>query len=123
MLGEEHHGEVRELLWSTRSQYNNLGYALNIPAGTMTTIPKENFYQVEACYNAVLLVVLRRGVTQEKLAEALESRQLKYEQLAQKVRDHTFKTSELFLTISLWNLFQKGHTCVRSCFSVCATAF
>ena len=96
MLSEEHHGEVRELLWSTRSQYNNLGYALNIPAGTMSTIPKENFYQVEACYNAVLIEVLKRGVTQEQLAEALESRQLKYEQLAQIVRNHTFKTCKLF---------------------------
>ena len=96
MLVEEHFKEVRDLLWSTRSQYNNLGYALNIPAGTMTTIQRSNFYQVEACYDAVLLEVLKRGVTQEKLAEALESRQLKYEQLAQKVRDHTFQSCKLF---------------------------
>ena len=123
MLGEEHHGEVRELLWSTRSQYNNLGYALGIPADTMTTIPRENFYRAEDCYDAVLREVLKCGVTQEKLAEALESRQLKYEQLAQRVRDHTFETCELFLAFSPWNRFKKEHTCVPCCFSVYATVF
>lgn len=102
MLGEDHFKEVLDLLWSARSNYTNLGYALGLPVGTMAAIPQSNFYNVDRCFEAVLREVLIRGVTQEELACGLESKTLNYGQLAVIVRNHKFKTSELLLNTNVW---------------------
>lgn len=90
MLGIDHFLDVQQLIWDVRSNYKHLAYALGLLPGDVTAITHTYHYMTDDCFDAVLTKVLNEGVTQEELAKALESKTLRYGQLAQKVRAATF---------------------------------
>ena len=92
MLVEAHFREVQHLIWEIRPNYQNFAYVLGLTPGHVAAIRQTHHSVTDDCFNAVLTEILKRGVTQEKLAEALESKELGYVQLAQKVRAATFSS-------------------------------
>lgn len=95
MLGNEHFLEVQQLIWNARASYENLGIALGLVYVDIVDIKQTHHYNTENCFNAVLVEVLNQGVTQEDLANALESKTVHEGQLAKKVRATTFSSSKL----------------------------
>ena len=94
MLGKEHFSQLQKLLWEVRPDYQNLGYALNLSHADVKSITQTCRHVTDDCFNDVLTEVLKRGVTQENLAKALESKLLHYTKLAEKVRTATFSSSK-----------------------------
>ena len=92
MLGSNNFKEVRELIWEVRSNYKNLGIALGLLPSDINTIVQSSHYDTVSCFDGVLDEILRRGVTKEDLAKALDSQTLRYGQLAQKVQGKTFSS-------------------------------
>ena len=90
MLDGSHLQELQRLLWEVRGQYQNFGIALGLLPGDITAIMSGVQHDAGVCLNAILQEVLKRGVTQEQLATALESCTLGYGQLAKKVRVAVF---------------------------------
>ena len=86
----DHFQQVRELIWDVRAHYTYLGFALGLSPSDLSTIEKSNFFDVGKCFDAVLCQVLMDDLTQEGLARALESKTIKYGQLAKKVRAAKF---------------------------------
>ena len=88
--GMEHFSEVRDLIWDARSSYQNLGYGLSLSPPSVNTIKQSNHFDVEKCFDGILEEVLKNGLSRNKLAEVLESRQLGHTVLAKKVREANF---------------------------------
>ena len=82
-LSSNHLQQVLDLSWEARTKYYNIGLALDLPSDVLDTIEKSNSYKVEAIFTEMIKECLRRGlVTQMKLAEALRSRQVGFENLS-----------------------------------------
>ena len=96
MLGSSNFVEVRQLIWEVRSNYRNFGIALGLLPSDISTIVQSNHHDTVSCFDGVLDEILRRGLTKNQLAEALESQTLRYGQLAQKVRAKTFSSGMSF---------------------------
>ena len=94
MLVGTHFHEIQNLIWEIRSEYQNFGYALGLSSGDVAAIRETHHSNADDCFNAVLKEILKQGVTQEKLAEALESRMLGRVQLAKKVRAAIFSSGK-----------------------------
>ena len=92
MLGSKHFKEVRELIWEVRSNYKNFGIVLDLLPSDINTIVQTHHYDTVNSFSGVLEEILKRGVSKEELAKALESQTLGYGQLAQKVRAKTFSS-------------------------------
>ena len=92
VLGSSNFGEVRDLIWEVRSSYRLFGIALGLLPGDINPIVQSNHYDTVNCFDGVLDEILRRGVTKDELANALESKTLRFGQLAEKVRAMTFSS-------------------------------
>lgn len=110
MLGSSNFVEVRQLIWEVRSNYRNFGIALGLLPSDISTIVQSNHHDTVSCFDGVLDEILRRGLTKNQLAEALESQTLRYGQLAQKVRAKTFSSGMSFQSQSV------NTACVQSDF-------
>ena len=102
----DHFNKVRNFIWDTRSSYQNLAYGLDLSPASVNTIKQSNHCDVEKCFDRILEEILKKGLSRNKLAEVLESRQLGYTLLANEVRAAEF--GRLF--------------CIDSC-SVCEIQF
>ena len=81
---------LRELIWDARNDYRSLAFALGVTHDVVVSMEKNNQNDVERCFDAVLDEVLKKGVTQEDLAKALESKMVRRPLLAQGVHEATF---------------------------------
>ena len=96
ILGSSNFKEVQQLIWEVRSNYRHFGIALGLLPADINTIIQSNHYDTVNCFNGVLDEILKRGLTKDQLAEALDSQTLRYGQLAQKVRAKTFSSGMSF---------------------------
>ena len=106
-LGMDHFNEVQALIWEARPRYQSLAYGLGLSPATVSAIRQDNRDDTEKCFYGVLEEVLKKGVSRNKLAAVLESRQLGYTLLAKKVREAKFGKlllHELYVRYSLLTL-------------------
>ena len=101
MLGSSNFGEVQQLIWEVRSNYRLFGIVLGLLPADINTIVQSNHYDTVNCFDGVLDEILRRGLTKDQLAEALDSQTLHYGQLAEKVRAKTFSSGMSFQSWSV----------------------
>ena len=94
MLGIKHFNVVRALLWDARNDYRDLAASLDVDPVFVSATTQTNREDVVKCFDAVLMEVLKKGVMQEDLAIALESKMVGHGQLAQSVREATFSPSK-----------------------------
>ena len=80
------------MIWEVRSSYRLFGIALGLLPGDINPIVQSNHYDTVNCFDGVLDEILRRGVTKDELANALESKTLRFGQLAEKIRTTTFSS-------------------------------
>lgn len=88
--GVEHFSAVQDLIWDARANYQQLGLSLGFLPGTISAIKQTHHYDTVECFNQVLEDALKKGLSRNKLAGVLESKQLGYGQLAQRVRAANF---------------------------------
>ena len=72
-----HLRQVLGLVWDARTQYYNIGLALDLPPDDIDAIVSGNSYKPNPIFMEMIKECLRRGlVTQEKLAKAVSSPQV-----------------------------------------------
>ena len=103
-LGMDHFSKVRVIIWDARSSYQNLAYGLGLSPASVNTIKQSNHYDMEKCFDGILEEVLKNGLSRNKLAEVLESRQLDYGLLANKVRVAKFGMLLCIAIVRTWSL-------------------
>ena len=80
-------GKVQDTIWEARTQWYNLGLALEITPDTLDTIELANGQNPDRCFRAMLTKWLREHEqpTWSALAEALKSRSVGRSDLAQEI--------------------------------------
>lgn len=86
----DHFYEVRDLIWDARHRYQSLAYGLGLSPASVNSIKQSNHDDVEKCFDRILEEALNNGLSRNKLAEVLESKQLGCTLLAKKVREAKF---------------------------------
>ena len=112
--GTDHFSEVRNLIWDVRANYQNLGYGLKLSPASVNAIKQSNHCDVEKCFDGILEEALKDGLSRNKLAEVLESRQLGYTLLAKKVREAKFGKLFCIATAVVWERRYVNHTALES---------
>ena len=92
MLTMDNFAAVLSAVWPARSQYYNLGLALQVSANDLDAIQKSNAYRVDECFTDMLKLILRgtEGLSQDALADALGSNTVGFGSLACDIRSMTF---------------------------------
>ena len=88
----DHLPDVLKAVWPARSKYYNLGIALRVSADDLDATERSSAYKVDECFTEMLKICLRRseGLSQRRLADALESHPVGYGNLGEKVRSVKF---------------------------------
>lgn len=86
----EHLGLVQNLIYDARSSYKNLAYALGLDPALVTGIEQSKHWVTDECFSEILREVLQSGLSRKKLADVLESKTLRFGQLAKRVREANF---------------------------------
>jgi hypothetical protein len=97
---------IQNATWDARSKWCNIGLGLGIPVATLEAICSSNQGDCERCYTKMLTEWLRRASpkpTWTALAEALRSRSVSMEHLAEQLPPQcefiTPRESESYVTI------------------------
>ena len=81
MLTTAHFPQVRHAIWDARVQYENIGIELGISPDDVQVIKENERGNVEKGFDEVLRRCLKKGISQKKIADALQSKTVGYEQL------------------------------------------
>ena len=89
-----HLRQVLGLVWDARTEYYNIGLALDLPPGDIDAIVSGNSYKPDPIFTEMIKECLRRGlVTQEKLAKAVSSPQVCFTYLSDCILAEKFTTA------------------------------
>ena len=90
MLTMVHFKQVLDAIWDARVQYQNLGYELGISPDDVDAIVENVGGKVEKGFAEVLKRCLKDGISQKKIADALQSRTVGYGHLGREFRTMKF---------------------------------
>ena len=94
-LTPAHLSQVLDLVWEARTKYYSIGLELQLPSDTIDAIEKSRAYRVETIYTEMIKECLKLGlVTQEKLADAVSSRQVGFQYLSTDILAKKFTVSK-----------------------------
>ena len=88
----DHFRNVRDAIWDARVQYHNIGIELGISSDDVDAIAENENRNVEKCFARVLKQCLQKGISQKKIADALQSKTVGYGHLGQQFLAMTFVT-------------------------------
>ncbi len=90
-------GEVQELLWDARSEWYNLGIALDVDKNTLKSIEKTYRSNCDDCFNAMLKSCseTNTSITWSGLYEALRKPTVARNDVAQKIKAKRKKSIRL----------------------------
>ena len=78
-----HLKEVMDAIWDARVQYQNIGIELGVPPDTIDSIAETQRGNVDKCFGEVIRYCLKNGISQKRIADALQSRMVGYGHLGE----------------------------------------
>ena len=88
----EHFRQVRDAIWDARVQYPNIGLELGISSDDIDAIAENKRGNVEKSFEEVLRRCLKNGISQKKIADALQTKTVGYGHLGKEFLAMTFVT-------------------------------
>ena len=102
----KHFKEVYDAIWDARVQYQNIGIELGVQPDTIDAIADTQRGNVDKCFGEVLKLSLKDGISQKRIADALQSRMVGYGNLGQEflaIKFVTPKTGKSFEKSQFYN--------------------
>lgn len=90
MLTMAHFKQVRDAIWDARVKYQNIGIELGLSPDDVDAIVEDEGGKVEKCFVEVLKRCLKDGISQKKIADALQSTPVGYGYLGREFLDKKF---------------------------------
>ena len=93
--------EVSKAIWDARVQYYNIGIELGVQPDTIDAIADTQRGNVDKCFEGVLKHCLKNGISQKRIAEALQSTMVGYGHLGEKFLAMKFAKEALSKSVVL----------------------